>query len=127
MYNTRFICTYNLHDDDEIQDEMYRIDFLNAFELKEYNDKVIMEITENTYNKLENNIEFKQLLENHHYFYINSETKIPNYEFVFQNLFAFDTFYLFHKCLIQLLNNKSIDQDIKIKLYDIFNKNKNKN
>lgn len=123
MYNTDFICTYKLHDD-ENQDDMYRIDYLNAFGLKEFEGEKIMEIVELLYNKYKNNNDLKEILEKHHYFYIEPKNNIPNYEFIFQSLFSFDTFDIFHKCLIKLNNNEAIDNETKNQLYEIYNKNK---
>lgn len=123
MYNTDFICTYKLHDD-ENQDDMYRIDYLNAFGLKEFEGEKIMEIVELLYNKYKNNNDLKEILEKHHYFYIEPKNNTPNYEIIFQSLFSFDTFDIFHKCLIKLNNNEAIDNETKNQLYKIYNKNK---
>ena len=123
MYKTYFLCTYKLHDDDN-QEDMYRIDYLNAFGLQQFDGDKIIKIVEFLYEKFKNNIDLKEILEKHHYFHINPYNNIPNYEFVFQTLFSFETFDIFHKCIIILLNNTYIDQENKIELYKIYNKYK---
>ena len=101
MYNTRFICTYKMHDpsDEETQDIIYRYDYLSAFGLKEYNSDVIMKTLEDVYEKLKCDKEFVEILEAHPRFVAEKK----NYEFVMQLMFSFDTFDLFHSCLIYLL------------------------
>ena len=126
MYNTKFLCTYKLHDDEDDQDTMYRHEYLYAFELKEYDSDKIMKTLEYIYEKLKNNADFIEILESHfHYICDNNNNK--NHEIVLQFLFSFHTFNLFHDCLTYLLsddiscgeyadeNNKSRENFIKNK------------
>ena len=101
MYNTSFLCTYKLHDDEEDQDTLYRHEYLCAFELKEYDSDKIMKTLEYIYEKLKNNRDFIEILESH-YHYIGDK---KNYEIVLQFLFSFHSFNLFHTCLIYLLSD----------------------
>lgn len=103
MYNTHFVCTYKMHDssDEEIQDMIYKYDYLSAFNLKEYDSEIIMNTLENIYETLKYNKDFKEILEAHPRFVKEKN----NYEFVMQFMFSFDTFDLFHNCLIYLLYN----------------------
>jgi hypothetical protein len=126
MYNTTFLCTYKLHDDEDDQDTIYRHEYLYAFGLKEYDSDKIMETLEYIYEKLKTNADFIEILESHlHYIRDNNNNK--NHEIVLQFLFSFHTFYLFHPCLTHLLsddiscreyadeNNKSRENFIKNK------------
>jgi hypothetical protein len=113
MYNTTFLCTYKLHDDEEDQDTLYRHEYLYAFGLKEYDSDAIITLLHDIYEKLKDNKHFIQIAESHYYF--SKENK--NHELILQFLFSFHTFDLFHKCLVYLLeennndNNSSLDNE----------------
>lgn len=116
MYNTTFLCTYKLHDDEDDQDTIYRSEYLYAFGLKEYDSEKIMITIEKLYNKLKYNKDFIEITESHYIF----DHKIKNHELILQFLFSFHTFDMFHKCLVYLLqDNKSNVSD-----HDEFLKNK---
>lgn len=108
MYNTHFVCTYKMHDpsDEETQDIIYRYDYLSAFGLKEYDSDVIMKTLEDTYEKLKCDKDLVEILEAHPRFVHDKK----NYEFVMQLMFSFDTFDLFHSCLIYLLYKHRLDE-----------------
>ncbi len=119
MYNTHFVCTYKMHDlsDEETQDIIYRYDYLSAFGLKEYDSDVIMKTLEEVYEILKCDKDFVEILEAHPRFVPEKK----NYEFVMQLMFSFDTFDLFHSCLIYLLYKHRLDERKSIK--NIFKKN----
>ncbi len=119
MYNTHFMCTYKMHDadDEETQDIIYRYDYLSAFGLKEYDSDVIMKTLEDVYEKVKSNKDFVEILEAHPRFVAEKK----NYEFVMQLMFSFDTFDLFHSCLIYLLYKYRLDESNPIK--NLFKKN----
>jgi len=116
MYNTTFLCTYKLHDDEDDQDTLYRHEYLYAFGLKEYDSEVIVTTLDNIYQKLRDNNNFIEIVESHYHF--NGENK--NHEVILQFLFSFHTFDLFHACLTYLLRDNNSDTT----LYDEFIKNK---
>jgi hypothetical protein len=131
MYNIEFLCTYTLHDDDDHQDTLYRHEYLYAFGLKEYDSDKIMKTLEYIYNKLEDNVDFIEILESHSHF--RNENNNKNYEIVLQFLFSFHTFHLFHACLTYLLSydktrmknaNDMVDTDIYNLTRETFIKNK---
>ena len=105
MYNTTFLCTYKLHDDEDDQDTLYRHEYLYAFGLKEYDSDVIVETLDNIYKKLKDNDDFIEIAESHYHF--SRENK--NHEIILQFLFSFHTFDLFHSCLIYLLRYDNSD------------------
>jgi len=109
MYNTHFLCTYKMHDDEETQDIIYRYDYLSAFGLKEYDSDIIMKTLEEVYEKLKCDKDFVEILEAHPRFVHDKK----NYEFVMQLMFSFDTFDLFHSCLIYLLYTYRLDEECK--------------
>jgi len=124
MYNTQFICTYKFHDDDTTN-IMYQHDFLYAFNLIEYNSDQIMNTLEELYQKLKDNTDFIFIIENHPFFDKNKN----NIEFVFQHLFSYDTFDVFHRCIVDILelNNKKISEINKNLILEIFQKSRIEN
>jgi ATP-dependent Zn protease len=138
MYNTSFLCTYKLHDDEEDQDTLYRHEYLYAFGLTEYDSDKIMKTLEYIYNKLKDDADFIEIIESHSRFKsdINNNNNnnnsnnnnSNNHEIVLQFLFSFHTFNLFHACLTYLLSdNKTImccDSDMYKRLCETFIKNK---
>jgi hypothetical protein len=108
-----------MHDpsDEETQDIIYRYDYLSAFGLKEYDSDVIMKTLEEVYEKLKCDKDFVEILESHPRFVADKK----NYEFVMQLMFSFDTFDLFHSCLVYLLYKHRLDESNPIK--NLFKKN----
>jgi hypothetical protein len=108
-----------MHDakDEETQDIIYRYDYLSAFGLKEYDSDVIMKTLEEVYEILKCDKDFVEILEAHPRFVPDKK----NYEFVMQLMFSFDTFDLFHSCLIYLLYKHRLDERKPIK--NLFKKN----
>ena len=68
MYNTTFLCTYKLHDDEDDQDTLYRHEYLYAFGLKEYDSDKIISTLDNIYQKLRDNKDFIEIVESHYHF-----------------------------------------------------------
>lgn len=100
-----------MHDpsDEETQDIIYRYDYLSAFGLKEYDSDVIMKTLEEVYGILKSDKDFVEILEAHPRFVVEKK----NYEFVMQLMFSFDTFDLFHNCLVYLLYKHRLDEESK--------------
>ena len=105
MYNTTFLCTYKLHDDEEDQDTLYRHEYLYAFGLKEYDSDVVVATIDTIYEKIKDNKDFIEIAETHYHF---SKEK-QNHENILQFLFSFHTFNLFHECLIYFLRDDKND------------------
>ena len=105
MYNTTFLCTYKLHDDEEDQDTLYLHEYLYAFGLKEYDSDVVVATIDTIYEKIKDNKDFIEIAETHYHF---SKEK-QNHENILQILFSFHTFNLFHECLIYFLRDDKND------------------
>ena len=108
MYNTTFICTYNLIDsndkeDMEISDDLYRSQFLQAFNSDDWTSDDIDKMLEYINNELMKNDYGKQIL-----LKIKEKNILPikNMETII--LFSYEYFYLLHNCLIDLFNNGDI-------------------
>ena len=61
MYQTDFICTYKFMDDTNDQEQMYRIQILQAFDLNEWDDDHINNIIMELYTTFANVDEFKEI------------------------------------------------------------------
>jgi hypothetical protein len=116
MYNTTFLCTYKLHDDEEDQDTLYRHEYLCAFNLKDYDSDVIVSTIDTIYEKIKDDKDFIEIAESHYSF----DSKKKNHELILQFLFSFHSFHLFHACLVYFLRD---DKDDAV-LYEMFIKNK---
>tara|TARA_A100001011_G_C14306533_1_gene843436 strand:- start:703 stop:1083 length:381 start_codon:yes stop_codon:yes gene_type:complete len=117
-YVSDFICTYNLIDDLDDSELLFRTQLLQAFipeYLEEDNKKSldqgfdeINKITEELFNKYGSNKIIKKLME-----------KCPgdSDEIKFQMCFSYSLFYLTHKILCGLINN-NLDEKICNKLIE---------
>ena len=129
MYQADFVCTYKLFDDidENDQEQLYRIQLLQAFDLTEWNDDKINKIIEELYLSITltgvfNDVFIKAKLNNHIneileiYKLSNTEIEtdkiaiLDENDIVFKLLFKFEYFDLTHRCLIDYLINKSIDE-----------------
>tara|TARA_B000000557_G_C20788373_1_gene449788 strand:+ start:21 stop:401 length:381 start_codon:yes stop_codon:yes gene_type:complete len=98
-YSKDFLCTYQLIEDLEEADLLYKIQFLQAFKidnLKLINDEEIFSqinfTTSQLYEKYRNNKHIKLLM---------NAFRCENIkeEFLFAQLFSFDTFFIIHKII----------------------------
>ena len=110
MYDTSFYCTYKMMDSDEDKTAMYQFQLLEAFGLKEYNDDAINGEVMSIYNKIKDCPQFKEICEacgtNEQYKYFKNDEVIMLICF-----FSFDTFDLFHKCLVDFFIHDCILED----------------
>ena len=110
MYDTSFYCTYNLMDSDEDKNYMYRLQFLDAFGLKKYDDDKINEEITLIHNKIKECPQFKEICkacganENFKDFKMDEIIMLICF-------FSFDTFDLFHKCLVDFFTHGYILED----------------
>ena len=122
-YQTDILCTYKLVDDEYEQEELYRIQLLQIFNLEDYDDTLVNVITKELYEKLLKNAEnknndFKELLnkakENNELAFMLAIVcpegeKDDDYELLlFRLLFKFEYFDLFHKCISEYLRNNGV-------------------
>lgn len=103
MYTTDFICTYKLMDE-EYQDMMFQIQFLQAFGIGSYSNEEVDDGLEKIYSDLKDNEKFKKIIKEHPH-YDDSEAS------TLMLLFSFDTFDLFHMCLIDYYKKKEISDE----------------
>ena len=110
MYQTNIICNYKQHDNDDRED-MYRIQFLQIFNLDSWDDNIINEISNDMYNKVKTSPDINSI--------INSAKKSDKLSTIiqfigddditiFKGLFQYDLLDLFHLCLCDLVNSNEI-------------------
>lgn len=116
MYQTDFICTYKLMDE-EFTDDLYQIQILQAFNLEKWDDNVINNICFELYALLtKSDTIFRDIIENAKK-NINiknmSDSVIDNCDedgdkIIFTLLFTYDYFDLFHKCICEYMRNGKV-------------------
>lgn len=128
-YNSTFVCTYQLHDDDD-KNDIYRTQLLQAFNMDEYNDDIINKNIEKLYYFFkENNKEYLNQIIN----VIKNNCNLNNIFIIFncdENdekcyfniLFMFDLFYLSHKYFCDLINNGIVKKNTLNNLISKINK-----
>ena len=100
-YQTDYITTYKLVDGDE-GDLLYRIQFLQAFNLTDWNSQTIEDISQQVYNKVKDDERFKEFIS------LSPNRFNDDLYLSFQFLFSYDTFDLLHLCLIDYLTTGTI-------------------
>ena len=106
MYNTLLKCTYNNASDMD-QEDQYRIEFLNAFNLEEFEDKQINQEVSALFERVKNSPEFTKCM-------TKSAAGFGNSEFLqvgLMGLFAFDYFYLALPCICDFLETGTITEE----------------
>lgn len=130
MYQTDFVCTYKLFNDDlnsNDQDQLYRIQLLQSFDLNYWDDDKINQEIEKIYFILSLNGCFKEVFikakQNNSINEILEIYKSNNREFqndkinildendiLFKLLFKYEYFDLTHRCIIDFLVNGTINE-----------------
>ena len=107
MYCTDFICTYQHCDDEDEQEDIYRSQFLQAFEMEEWDDDVINKKTEKLYDKIKDrdefNVVFDKLKKSKNYvlfLWVMGQDSLT----LFRLLFKYELFHLTHDALCGFFN-----------------------
>ena len=121
MYDTSFYCTYKMMDSDEDKTAMYQFQLLEAFGLKEYNDDAIKGEISSIYSKIKECPQFKEICEacgtNEQFEDFKNDEVIMLICF-----FSFDTFDLFHKCLVDFFTHDYILEDATKNMVNAFSR-----
>ena len=138
MYQADFVCTYKLCNDihENDQEQLYRIQLLQAFDLTQWNDDKINKIIEELYSsislsgvfntvfiKAKQNQTISELLEVYKLCNTEIETDkiaiLDENDIVFKLLFKFEYFDLTHRCIIDYLIHNSVDEKYLNKLLSV--------
>lgn len=113
MYNIDFECKYYL----DHSDDLYRSEILKAFDLNDWDDKIMNDKMDTLYNHLKE-CEFviklmKKLKENKEFsvflFFISQD---GGDEAVFRLLFNYDFFHLFHLVLCDYIRHNKLNNEL---------------
>ena len=118
MYNTEFVCTYKLHEEED-QDDMYRVQLLQAYNLEKWDDKIINNTMTTLFNKYNTNSDFKEIIDK-----AKESEKLSNIktyigddpQTLFNGLFQYELFDLIHLCMCDLEKSSTISEINKNKL-----------
>jgi hypothetical protein len=129
-YQTDFICTYKLMEDEFSQDYLYRVQLLQAFGLERWDDDKINIITNDTFNKIKDTDLFREIIETakknkemiNILTLISVEDHINEDELVFELLFKYEFFDMTHKCLCEQLRDGSVCETTKDVLLNVLRK-----
>jgi hypothetical protein len=103
IYDFNMICTYCKIKDFYESDILYKIQFLQLFFLKNYDDKVINNTSYLLFKHFYHNNKIKELLE---------ETSLKDDLLTaFRMFFAFPTLHMFHKLLCDFYHEKDFDEE----------------
>ena len=119
MYCTDFLCTYQVHNEDEdIQEDIYRCQLLQSFGLEEWDDDIINNETTVLYNKMKDIpqmvLVFEKIKSQEVYQIFITFLGDDNYT-LFKLLFKFELFYATHAILCYYLargENEIVDSNI---------------
>ncbi len=116
MYQTDFICTYKLMDD-EFTDDLYKIQLLQAFNLEKWDDTIITNQSFELYALLmKSDTLFRDIIEkakknsdiaNIYDSVLDKDGKDDD-KIIFALLFTYDYFDLFHKCICDYMRNGKV-------------------
>jgi hypothetical protein len=119
MYQADFVCTYKLMDNEYDQEQLYRIQLLQAFDLNVWEDDKINSTIAELYAELLNRNVFNEIflkarqntciIEMIDALTLSGEERLDENDIIFKLLFKFEYFDLLHRCLVDYLLNKTID------------------
>ena len=115
MYICNFACTYKLHEEN-LQEDMYRLQMLQAFDLTEWDDDVIEKNTKILYEKIKNKGQLNEIItkikESDKFGRFITFIGVDEYD-LFKILFIFDLFDLAHRCFCDIYNAGEITEENK--------------
>lgn len=113
MYQVDFICTYKWMDNEADQEQLYRIQLLQAFDLNEWDDAVVNASIQRVYALVAETPEFKSIFsqarenanikEMLELFQLSGEKDLDQNDIIFKLLFKFEYFDALHRCLVDFL------------------------
>lgn len=118
MYQADFICTYKRMDNPDDQEQLYRIQLLQAFDSNDFDDEKINATIADLYkelNELFTDVFIKarqneSVIELIDYLRLSGEERLEENDIIFNLLFKFEYFDLLHRCIIDYLINDSIHE-----------------
>tara|TARA_B100001142_G_C14334127_1_gene655223 strand:- start:2061 stop:2459 length:399 start_codon:yes stop_codon:yes gene_type:complete len=129
FYDKDMLCTYPDIDED-LQDDLYKIQFLQIFKLNEWDDNIINDKIEKLFNLLNENNEIKNKLE-HVFKVINDNDNYKSFILMFgaeadnlclfKLLFSYDLFSIIHMFICDFFNKGVVEDKYIFQLIDKLN------
>ena len=116
-YNSEFLCTYKSMTEEYYQQLCYQIQMLQALNINSYDDTMVTNHIEKIYYFLQNYYEIDIIILALKEKYKNTSIVFfieNNSSALFQLLFSYDYFDIFHKCLCQYLRDKKQNVQVTI-------------
>ena len=104
MYNTQFSCTYNQVDESS-QEEQYRIEFLRAFHLEEFDEQKVNQEVDALFDVVKDHLVFVVCMKKSAATFFSEDLQTG-----LMGLFAYDFFHLAHPCMCDVLENRAINE-----------------
>lgn len=111
MYNTTFLCTYQLMEDGDISDDLYRCQFLQACNLKEWDGNTIHKTIDYLESITKEHETFKKAL------------SYPNIQHQFLFLLSQPYYHLTHRCICDIVSDGSVKDKHRDRLFTAIMKN----
>jgi hypothetical protein len=111
MYQTDFICTYKNIDDSMEQEDLYRIQLLQAFDMDTWDDKKVNSVTESLFKQMSSANGMKDIIAKCREYPDHAMliSMIGNDDLtVFRLLFKFELFDFTHKCIVEYITTGTI-------------------
>ena len=117
MYNTKFVCTYNIYevffesdditenDKEFIRDAIYRQELLNILGMDDYNEKEMERVIIELYERVKENNELKRCMVK-----LASNFMSIDETFGLLLMFAYDYMHISHICISEFLENGKISE-----------------
>ena len=119
QFQTDFRCTYKRMLDPEDQENLYRIQLLQAFNMNTWDDDAINDTVTEIYRKISQDTDFKIIFIkaqnnkslNEMLALFNEDESIEQNEIIFTMLFKYEYFDLLHRCISDYLREGQIKKD----------------
>ena len=115
-YDCEFLCTYKLHSDDDDKNLCYQLQLLQALKITNYDSMILATHIDKIGLFLQNNTELEAIL-----LLLKEKYKDTNIAYMidgnalFQLLFSYEYFDIFHKCLCKYIDARKNDRKNEVK------------
>ena len=114
MYDSSFVCTYHLIDEEDVSNLLYQKQFLDALQMTEWDDSHVDIAIDGLYQEMKDIQEVQTILET-----LKTSESLSslillvgnNDEILFRYLFSYDLFYLTHKVITEIKTHQAISKD----------------
>jgi hypothetical protein len=113
MYNSNFLCTYQLLKEPDLSDDLYRCQFLQACNINTWDGETIHKVIQY----------LEQLTKQDTTFY--NQLKLSNMDNSFILLLAYPYFYLTHRCICDIIQHGKVTDEHCNSLFNQIVKNNN--